>query len=284
MRVYTGLLLLLAGIGRADDARQLRPDHAPTPYSAHDIAACCAHGRTIVFEVATPQGKMHQKTRFLLPDAEGVEVEVINLSPKTGKPAGPVRGSRALWTELQKHASFPKSVTKVAPGDVTTPVGTFRCQVYTLTIPSGKRVFYFANDLPGPPVKMTAFDPSGKQVMSLTLIRHTPFDFPTYFGDQTWEGRSVRENLAYAATASIVQRRGKDERLVVVASLKVTEGNPIRHAAIEITKGALKGAVLRLTEEKPAEKGQMIVSREYELPRGWKHQPGPLEFKPVDLR
>ena len=280
----TGLFFLLSSLGFADEARQLRPDHAPTPYSALEIAACCAHGRTVVFEVSTPQEKMHQKTRFLLPDAEGVEVEVVNISPRTGKPAGPVRGSRAAWTSLQKHASFPKSVTTIAPGEVTTPAGSFRCQVYTLAIPSGKRVFYFARDLAGPPVKMVAFDPAGKQVMSMTLIRHAPFDFPTYFGDQKWEGRAVREDLAYAATASIVKRTGKNERMIVVASLKVTEGEPIRHAALEITKGMLKGAVLRLTNEKPNPKGSMIVSREFELPKAWNHQPGPLEFKPVDLR
>ena len=288
MRMALVLAILLGPLGISSGAepstkRQLRPDHAPTPYSAAEIAARCVHGCTVVFELESPRGKVLQQTRFLLPDAEGVDIETANLNPRTGKPFAKPGSARATWKTLQSHGSFPKANTTITDGVVETPAGRFECRVYTVTVPSGKRVLYFANGLAGQPVKFLAFDHDGKQMLSVTLVRQRPFDFPTYFGDQEWEGRSVRKEVAYAASASIVARTGESPRAVVVASLRITEGRPFRHAALRVTKGALKGAILRLTpESNPVPR--MIAAQEFELPKRWQHEPTPLEFEVVDLR
>ncbi len=226
--------------------------------------------------------------RFLLPNARGVEVESQNF--RDGKPLGPVQGAPSPWKALQAHASFPSNITTVSDGAVKTPVGEFSCKVYTVIAPSGKRVLYFAKHLAGPPVKMLAYDNAGKEVMSMVLIKHVPFDFPTYLGDQKWPGMAVAgKDIEYDASASLVVRRGKDARMVVVGTLRVRDGVPLRHVALRVKSGALRGAVLRLLghEDKKADqkaKPQMIVARAFALPKGWTHPAGPLDVEVVDFR
>jgi hypothetical protein len=149
----------------------MRPDHAPTPFSAAEIRAGCPAGRTSVYLIHVPLSQpVYQTLRFLGGDAGHAELELVTEGEKPSR-------TRAPWTELQSHASFPAAATGITRETVRTPAGRFDCWLYTVrTSQNGKiRVtrLYFARDLPGPPVRRTV-EIDGQSVHTMTLVEHGP--------------------------------------------------------------------------------------------------------------
>jgi hypothetical protein len=142
----------------APDPRVLAEGLAPTPFTADEIRAGCPEGRTIRLLVesscATPYVRVN---RFLACDEEGATIESWRPIDDCGT-GGRVEHTRTSWLELQRHAAFPADATTIEPGTVELCFGTFDCLVYTLT--SGPR-FWFANALPGMPVKYEMPDGDG---------------------------------------------------------------------------------------------------------------------------
>jgi hypothetical protein len=179
MRLLTTAFFLFAALASAEDAepaeaRRLKPDHAPTPFSAARIREGCPSGRVSTFLIEQGGHKVLQVFRFVKADAEGAEFSV-DITTEDGKPLKKSQPTRQTWSGFQAHASFPANVTRITEGRVKTPAGTFDCWVY-IVIAKGKTVtkesrFYFAKTIPGPPVKMTQ-QMDGKTVFSMTLVRH----------------------------------------------------------------------------------------------------------------
>jgi hypothetical protein len=155
------------------EARRLDPDDHPTPYTAEQIRQGCPDGRTCTFRMSTAGGHaVMQEWRFTAPDAEGVTWTSLHLD-EHGDPSGQSNSSRRTWKELQQHASYPSEATTVREERVETPAGAFDCMLYTVTQQQEDSTvvskYWFAWQLPGPPVKMEQ-RMDGKLVGSMEML------------------------------------------------------------------------------------------------------------------
>jgi len=175
MRQLTLLLFLSVAAASPEgntDAKRMRPDHAPTPYTAEEIRKACAEGRTDTFSVERGKDKWKHTMKFLKGDAETVEAEYTNTA-EDGKTLRTWK-DRQTWIDFQTHASFPEVDTKITEETIEVPAGKFECWLYTVQKREGDAAtvrMYFAKKLPGPPVKMTS-EETGKTVFSMTLLEH----------------------------------------------------------------------------------------------------------------
>ncbi len=158
------------------EKNRMKPDHAPTPFSAAEIREGCPNGRTTKYriEMAGKPG-VFQVSTFVNGDREATSFEAITLDMK-GKQVGEKQTARAKWEELQAHASFPQAMTRISTESHTTPAGTFDCWLYVVTSEKeGKKEvkrFWFAKSLPGPPIccEQTV---NGNRVFRMTLVENT---------------------------------------------------------------------------------------------------------------
>jgi hypothetical protein len=150
------------------------PEMAPTPYTADQIRDAQKKGRVYRFkmEVAGQPAAEHLFT-FVAVDADGADIETTE-KDASGKPIGQPEKSHATWEELRKHAEFPADATKIADETITVPAGKFDCRVYTVTRGTGADTtvtkFYFAKELPGPPVLLQT-EKGGTRVRTNTLLQ-----------------------------------------------------------------------------------------------------------------
>jgi hypothetical protein len=161
----------------SDAERTLKAEDAPTAYTAAQIRTGCGAGRTVVFrEIAGSEAPSFRWFKFTGGNAEQAEFAVAQSASATEEPAK-WTSLEGPWTELQSHGSFPKAQTQVTFERVDTPIGKFDCVLYTITIDKGAtpRVtrFWFAFDLPGPPVRQTVTE-GGKLVSTTEIVRNTP--------------------------------------------------------------------------------------------------------------
>ncbi len=185
---------------KAADPRQLKPGHAPTPYTAAQIHEGCSD-RTATFRLERA-GKptMMQSMRFTDANEKNALLEVA-VWPERGGAPGKGPGRRVSWSALQAHASFPNEATKIVDAKIETPVGTLACLVYTVTKGDTVNRFCFAKALPGPPVLLTSVVKGGR-VFSMTLVKHRD---GTEKGVLTALGLGTTTTTAAAATASLAK-------------------------------------------------------------------------------
>ena len=179
LRFLLLLLLVASAHGeeakpKARDPRRLKPDHAPTPYTADQIRDGCRDGRTSTYRIEAPRRKtILQTLRFSNGTDKGCDLEVTRKT-EDGTLFGKPTTARAPWAQLQSHASFPEKLTKVTDAEVTTPAGKFDCLLYTVTTRRGEITTvvraYFAKKLPGPPVKRVV-EMNGKVIHTMTLVK-----------------------------------------------------------------------------------------------------------------
>ena len=103
-----------------------------------------------------------------------VDEETATIHAITRDEAGTVLANqigRSKWTELHDHAKFPAATTTIQDGVVlTVPAGTFTTRLYTVRDGKATSRFWFAVDLPGPPVQFTT-EQDGKVVFRGTMLR-----------------------------------------------------------------------------------------------------------------
>jgi hypothetical protein len=169
MMIVSGLFL---GAEQLPESNKMKPDHAPTPFSAAQIRDNCA-GRTVKLrQEVTGKPVVFVVFEFRQGDAEHADLDAYNLD-KDGKLIGEKHSSKPKWTELQAHASFPAANTKLVSETKTTPLGTLDCWHYTVTTKKEDKTqvdkYWFAKTLPGPPVMLTQ-TLDGKTVLKMTMI------------------------------------------------------------------------------------------------------------------
>ena len=133
----------------ARDRRPARPcaRRAPTPFTAAAIRAGARSGR-------------RSRDRRVAPD---------------GSPSGEPEIDRVTWLDLQGHASFPADDTTIESERIETPLGDLDCLRYTVRDGESEKVLWFAQDLPGMPVRfLTRTD--GKVVMTVSVVESTVRD------------------------------------------------------------------------------------------------------------
>jgi hypothetical protein len=172
-------LLAVVAASSGQDAPPAPPaEMLAPPFTAQQIKAATKAGRSYRFrleqkgqpvQIATMDFPAVTDTgctmRQGVTDEKGVEVE-------------PAQSREATWDELARHASFPKANTTVREVEVTVPAGTFACTLYEVTLDGGYvSRFYFAKELPGPPVKIEMVSrqaPGDVVEQSMVLIEHRP--------------------------------------------------------------------------------------------------------------
>lgn len=149
----------------------------PTPYTAAQIQESCAPGTVVVFRVETPGGPaMLQSTEFVGDDGENATF-VARSTDAAGGPLGEPREATAPWSALRDHASFPASAATREPTRCTTALGTFDGWLYVHTErvegqPDQVHRFWFAHDLPGPPL-LVETSVGGEVVMRMEMVERT---------------------------------------------------------------------------------------------------------------
>lgn len=138
------------------EANRMKPDHAPTPFSAEAIYAGCPRDRKIVYQVETlGQPVIFQTIKFVTVYEDEVVFETVTTG-MDGKQRGPKRMTTGKWKDLQAHASFPEKQTSIRKVSFTVPAGTFDCWLYEVTLEKDGKTsvqkYWFAINLPGPPV------------------------------------------------------------------------------------------------------------------------------------
>ncbi|MEZ4241143.1 MAG: hypothetical protein R3F59_34285 [Myxococcota bacterium] len=86
---------------------------------------------------------------------------------------GPPQPAAHRWTELRDHASFPIAGTTWVDEPVTVPLGTFAARRYTVHDGAQTTDFWFAPELPGPPVKLEA-RAGDAVVFAMELLERAP--------------------------------------------------------------------------------------------------------------
>jgi hypothetical protein len=154
------------------DPRVLAPGQAPTPFTAAEIRDGTRVGKTIRVQVDDAgEASYLRVNRYVECDVEGAVLERSQLS-LDGAPVGEPEVDRVTWLDLQSHASFPAEVTTIDPERIETPLGELDCLRYTVRDGAAERVFWFATDLPGMPVRfLTRID--GEVVMTVSVIDNT---------------------------------------------------------------------------------------------------------------
>ncbi len=179
--VFVGLLFF-SPIFQAGQAQPAGPDennrmsknHAPTPFSAAEIRDACPTGRRTKYKIEAPgRPDSFRITTFANSTLLGTTFESVTLN-SAGKQVGETQKAEIRWVELQAHASFPKTQTKITSEKYTTPAGTYACRLYTVTsVKEGKKVvqrYRFAKMLPGPPLCFEQ-EVEGKLSFRMTLIK-----------------------------------------------------------------------------------------------------------------
>ena len=151
------------------DANRLRPDHLPTPFSAAEIRAACGPGRVNVFRVTPADGDPYLSiTRFTGGDDTTGHFEAKS-TDLDGNRFSPIEQTYSEWSRLQAHASYAEASTELTREKVDTGAGTFDCWRYTSTGEDGVTVAWFAESLPGPPVRLIE-KVGGRVVFEMTLV------------------------------------------------------------------------------------------------------------------
>lgn len=151
------------------DPHVLRPDHAPTPFTADQIRGRCPEGKTVRVLIERAGAPAYQRvTRFVDVDESGATLVRSELAADGTARTEP-ETDRVTWLDLQSHASFPADVTTIEPERITTALGELDCLRYTVLDEGAESVFWFATDHPGMPVRyLTRVD--GAVVLTVSVV------------------------------------------------------------------------------------------------------------------
>jgi hypothetical protein len=145
----------------------------PTPYTGEQIRDATAPGRRYRFRTVAGDHTSIVTMEFVevTPEAAVVESSVFD---GDGNRVAPAQTARSTWEELRLHATFPAAVTTTEDATVTVPAGTFETTLYTVRAGDQVERFWFARELPGPPVKMEQQTAAGDLVFTMELLEHAP--------------------------------------------------------------------------------------------------------------
>lgn len=140
-------------MAETSDPHVLDPEHAPTPFTAEEIRAGCPEGRTIRMRAeAAGQEPMVRVNRYLECDEVGALLE-RSAETVDGEALGDAEQDRVTWLDLQRHASFPAAITRIEKDTIDTAIGELACLRYTVRADGVDQVFWFAETLPGMPLR-----------------------------------------------------------------------------------------------------------------------------------
>lgn len=184
MRALLVLALALAACGGSPPPPPATPaatkpvgPPAPFPFTPDELRAANPVGRKLRYRVVRARLVSFQEFLFIAADADGATIQGTAFDEK-GTIKGEPKLERSTWAELQSNASFPADETSIDDSEVTTPVGTIKTKLYSVTQDvSGSSVLtlvHFAADptWAGPPIAM-AVTVDGEQQLTMELLERT---------------------------------------------------------------------------------------------------------------
>ncbi len=184
--------LTLAGCARAPVQPAGAPDdpqleevlqaHAPPPFTPAEIRDAMPVGTHLRIQNTAPEGVTIADWVVTAADDDGVDIRYTIEDADGAIVKGPT-DQHDTWTSLRDHALFPVSSTRIDEDDVSVPAGSWDALRYTVTRARGDAqivdTFWFAPELPGPPVRFLSR--SGEEeifVMELLLREQLPESAP----------------------------------------------------------------------------------------------------------
>jgi hypothetical protein len=146
------------------------PDIAPQLFTVEQLREGCPQGRTIEFRIAV-DGKPTtiEHWEFTVVSASEATIHAVTRD-ESGAVLDDETGS-STWDDLHHHGQFPAASTTFEDNvRVTVPAGNFTTRLYVVTRDGVTQRFWFAPDLPGPPVLFTT-ERDGKVLMHSEMLR-----------------------------------------------------------------------------------------------------------------
>ena len=146
------------------------PAHAPQLFTVEQLRAGNPRGRVIELRMQSA-GKPTTIERW---EFTAVDSDTATIHSVTRDEAGAVLADdvgTSTWTALHDHGKFPAAATTIEDRvTLEVPAGTFVTRLYTVKAGDAIRRFWFAVDLPGPPVKFTT-EQNGTVVFTAEMLR-----------------------------------------------------------------------------------------------------------------
>jgi pimeloyl-ACP methyl ester carboxylesterase len=139
------------------EQNRMKQGDASTPYSAEQIRKALPKGSWIKFNNELSGG---QKMVLVFHFGKGNNKEaalVVDTLDEKGNPIAEPRSSKPLWKELQSHASFPAETATIISAPLKTFKGDLDCWLYEVREGEAITKYWFAKELPGPPVLLEEY-------------------------------------------------------------------------------------------------------------------------------
>lgn len=157
-----------AVLGMPPDENRMAQGFAPTPFSAEQIRKSLPKNSWIKLRNETPGSPTTEITfRFTRGTKSNAGIETSVTAEKGGMQGGP-QASKPSWKELQSHASFPETAARIECGRIRTFKGDLDCWLYEIREGGTVTKYWFAKELPGPPVLLEETK-DGRLVRRMTM-------------------------------------------------------------------------------------------------------------------
>ena len=125
----------------------------PTPYTAEQIRDAWVQEFEVTTRPRSAAGEVYSRTTVEAWTEQGFAMSEITVDDQ-GRPAPgeEVAHYTGTWEDLRDHAKFPVSTATRARADRDTPLGHLEGWLYRVQGAKGVTEYFFADDLPGPPV------------------------------------------------------------------------------------------------------------------------------------
>lgn len=149
------------------------PQMLPTPFTAEQLRDAMPTGTHIVLRVTDSEGTSQLDWTVEENTPEGMVWRSLVDLPGDADP--PPERKKAAWVELQKHAEFPASDARRRRTRFSTPWGVMTGWRYDVREKTEAGVvrsrFWFADEMPGPPVRMMVVDANGDHSELVQIAR-----------------------------------------------------------------------------------------------------------------
>jgi hypothetical protein len=145
-------------VGEDAEGPAAKGELAPIPFTADVLQAGMPKGTRMMFGVTQADGRVIRMMEVVESDATKVGMMQGVRTPE-GKTLEQPKKVVSTWQELETHGHFPAENTKRVEEKVKVAAGEYDSWHYTVTNPADSTMtkeFWFAKELPGPPVLMEA--------------------------------------------------------------------------------------------------------------------------------
>lgn len=153
-------------------AADVTTDPPPPPFTAAQIREATPAGRLIRFQMQIPGQPDTWRQMHFIEVSESTGTFTSGPVTADGDPVKPPTTATAAWSELRQHGQRPVGTT-VTPVTLETALGTLACRLYETRTDDTVERMWFADDLPGPPVRIEAYA-KGALISAMVMILNTP--------------------------------------------------------------------------------------------------------------